>query len=121
MSKINQKHVLSAVFIVLVFSALSVAYSKNKSVSCPGTMDGQTLAHAELYDGPPSELASLAPDSESAAPEEQRWNLPSPYSKEGYYLGCFYGEDAEPSSSTKLPQSLKLCTSSADFSNIVCR
>jgi len=68
-------------------------------VQCPASQDGQSLSTVTLFDGPPSENASLAPDS--ATQDEtgnitSSWKLDYIFTAGGHlYIECDYGANKQ--------------------------
>src|ERR1700744_6538425 len=74
-------------------------------ITCPMTYKGHKLAVINVYDGPPTELASLVPDDGSG------WKFGYPAaSPQGFFLGCVYeGMKQEAVLSFHLPANVKAC------------
>lgn len=59
------------------------------SITCADAVNGFSLKSVALYDGPPADMAELAPDTQGET--ENRWTLSAPaVSSEGYVLQCTY-------------------------------
>ena len=65
-----------------------------KTMSCPASYRGQTLAQVDLFDGPPAEMADLVPDRDFATKDGKTsvWNVHYVYEQSrSVYLQCQYG------------------------------
>ncbi len=78
-------------------------------VLCPEKMDGRRLAAVTFFDGPPAEMASLAPDQESPGRGifTELWNFPS--GSRPVWLVCSYS-GTKAVVSRELPRTTKVCT-----------
>jgi hypothetical protein len=66
---------------------MALALASTAVISCPASLEGHRLATVQVFDGPPSERADLAPDGSV-------WDLKavrSTSSPKGFFLVCGYG------------------------------
>ena len=93
----------SRVLPTAVLASISTSACATTTI-CPIFHDHHKLTAVDVYDGPPSELASLTPDDEGA------WKLGyKPASTQGrFYLGCAYGKDGTPLP-IELPANVAVC------------
>ena len=96
--------------------------------SCPNTSQGYpvkvpgALSAFTVFDGPPAEMASLAPTKNANGVDS--WELAGKgASKEGYYVTCQYGGqygDADQTVQFKLPASYAECVV-MEKNNLACQ
>ena len=115
MSSSSARTIGVAALLSIALAVVGVLAAKERSatVQCPPTYDKLPLTAVDVYDGPPSEQASLVP-----APGGWDLNHPSASNK-GFYLGCVY-EGARHIKSIELPSSIKSCTT-ANYPQVVCQ
>lgn len=83
--------------------------------ACPASYGHRKLTSVSVYDGPPSEVASLMPDDRGV------WKLGyKPASNEGrFYLGCTYGKNGT-TLPIELPTNVTTCRI-GDYPQVACR
>jgi hypothetical protein len=112
--------------ITLVAIAVCASRARAAGISCPATIQTEqkasapapwtvdygalpiALAQVTIFEGPPSEQASLVYDNEKKLPKEMvlTWNLGP--NKRGYWLQCAYS-GTTATISRRLPDSVKRC------------
>jgi hypothetical protein len=89
-----------ALFTTILTLAKTFAFAA--ATSCPSSVDGHTLIDAQVFDGPPSEMADMIGPG-------GKWTLGySPNTQRQYYLVCHY-EGLEKLYEVPVPTSATLC------------
>ncbi len=101
--------------LLLAVTLASFGTTACAATACPILHDHHRLTAVDVYDGPPSELASLTPD------ENGTWKLGyKPASTSGrFYLGCQYGSTGD-SVALQIPSNVSRCQIGT-YPKVVCR